>query len=187
MFFISWGYVALTWFEPTHPNDDSLEKWGSTFSNLFTVELIILSLFSIDFLIATYHNYFERRMKDYKFLATHEEYEYESSSPQREYFSPINRSLTKSKTVKQTVRDMRLERKNTMGTSVSNQSSKLPNHRSPFTMMRLLFETMWMESDLMWKLVILSIFVSDFVQFFVLYPDAAYRYSKLFRTGSSHL
>ena len=73
MLSISWVYIFLTMFEPVHTKDIEFDKWGPSFTALFVIEILIILMLLIDFVMEVYHVYYEKLIKNYRYVTRKEE------------------------------------------------------------------------------------------------------------------
>ena len=69
MLSVSWLYIILTLFEPVHTYDHEFDKWGDAFNTLFIIEAFVISMFLLDFVMEVYHVYYEKLIKNYRYVA----------------------------------------------------------------------------------------------------------------------
>lgn len=184
MFLISWLYVILTLFEPTHQKDTRIVRWDSEFTSLFFCELSILVLFFIDFLLSFYHNFFERKFKDQKQFHVESHIEEAGVESVEE---PVNlRAMPRRNTMVERTLKITIQ----VPTEPKQPSSKLiapspPNTAEKgsqkFKFVKIFLLTLF-EQGLIFKLVIMLVFYTDFIMYFSLYPHNYYRFSRFART-----
>lgn len=192
MFIISWIYVIITLFEPTHVRDNSMEKWSDSYKSLFGIELFILIFLTIDFGVALYHNLYDKAFNQSNFFNTEslisDDKTANVSSPEKtphRDFSPYG-SRRNARLVKTTVHvgASRLGEK-----SPENLKSILENTKDTFAQqtrsiwsnLKTLYLTL-LSNFLIYKLIMLVIFFVDFALFHKMYPNNAFRFSRFFRT-----
>jgi len=180
MFFVSWMYVLMTMFEPMDLDEEHMARWDSQFSWLFAIEFIILLLYMLDLSMSVYHNFYERRFKEFRFVPKSERekvmgHVWEGMSPKK---GDINKAFERQVSI----RTKKLERKFSLDHEADDVViQKHPHH---FNKGRILFMTLLCESDIKYKILIFGAFIVDFMQFYIRYPKNFYRYSWLLRTGN---
>ena len=197
MFIISWLYVIITLFEPIHPLDKHLVKWGTFYTTLCVIEGVIISLFGFDILVAIFHNFFEvkfretpnfnkRPKKGSKGKPGEQSDELEPSKTK----PPVNLLLRAGLTFINRINKRRAPRSED-STKEAQSSGRLDPRLLFETKSKklsfcnkiwLLFRTIVTEGNLLAKLVLFLLFLSDYLQFNILYPNQIIRYSRFVRT-----
>ena len=185
MFLVSWLYVTLTLFEPTHLNDTSMEKWREEYKNLFACELTILGLLTIDLAMAFYHNFYDIVFKKGSFfnpetlIGDHKRANKSEKATKPAYETEI--ILTDNEPSIFSKKNM--EENSPQNKSVLELSKETftKQERSFFMTLKMIFLTL-AEEFLYFKLILLVLFYADFIMYFKMYPVNSFRFSRFFRT-----
>ena len=197
MFFISWVYVVLTLFEPIHLEDKHLVKWEVFYSSLFVIEGTIISLFGFDILVAIFHNFFEVKFREMPNFSKRprngsknkpgenpEEPESAKNKPQQNLLLRAGLTFIKKLNQRKAARSEELQKDPQASVRLDpSPSFQTKSKRLSFcNKLWLLFRTIATEGNLLAKLALFLIFLSDYLQFNILYPNQFIRYSRFFRT-----
>lgn len=195
MFFISWVYIFLTLFEPVHYRDVSMERWDDRFTSLFIAESCILFLFWADIIVAIFHNFYEQRFKEMPNLnKKHNSPDKpQQNSPEVKEGDHNKRNTVTSSNLANKIKSRHNNHLNTFNKSqksinldntnnYNNKNSTQHRKLSVIEKLKILLMTILTEGNLIYKLVLFIIFLSDYLQYNIRYPNHIVRYSRFIRT-----
>ena len=152
-----------------------MERWDSSFTNMFACEATILSLFLLDIALSYYHNFFEcvfqktKLINSEALIVDEKKVQFESKGHQRSN-KKMNSNVESSN-----------KNSHTDENKPGRDKEELLEKRKWCTTVKIIFNTFF-ENHLYFKTLLLMIFVLDFALYFSTYPKHTYRFGRFFRT-----
>lgn len=196
MFLVSWFYIILTLFEPTHVKDIHMQRWDQEFTNLFACELTIILLLSLDFVVSFYHNFYDSIFRESAFFNTESLIQDDKASHAQESSRGTeNKEGEKLERKRRTtfvdVNLKEISRINEEPETTQPQQKKTVLELSKETFsqqkrgwalnFKIFFKT-FLKQFLIYKLIMVILFFTDFGLYFHMYPHSPFRFSRFLRT-----